>query len=215
MTETTDSKTNEQPVRRRSVFIVETTAAGIAVQTALLTEDGKLLSAPAIFPDVEYAFAQVDELKRLISAHFSQAARLGAQVAAQQAAQAQTSETETAQEESLEGTPQQSQNALQQDTTPPHEAGAGRKTFENLKKFVYSGLSQVSKIAQPSSTASPSPENTPNIETSATPTEVAATSLTGTQSASSTGSGTTSGDHMSARKPRAGGKKIKSDPSVS
>ena len=82
--EATNTESSEQVIKGRSVFLVETTPAGIAVQTALLTEEGKLLNAPAIFPDVEYAFTQVDELKRLISAHFSQAARLGAQVAAQQ-----------------------------------------------------------------------------------------------------------------------------------
>ena len=85
---------SEQAIKGRSVFLVETTPAGIAVQTALLTEDGKLLNAPAIFPDVEYAFTQVDELKSLISAHFSQAARLGAQVASQQA-QANAAATNT------------------------------------------------------------------------------------------------------------------------
>lgn len=81
--EATNSELPEQVIKGRSVFLVETTQAGIAVQTALLMEDGKLMNAPAIFPDVEYAFTQVDELKRLISAHFSQAARFGAQVAAQ------------------------------------------------------------------------------------------------------------------------------------
>lgn len=83
--EASNTAPSEQAIKGRSVFLVETTPAGIAVQTALLTEDGKLLNAPAIFPDVEYAFTQVDELKSLISAHFSQAARLGAQVASQQA----------------------------------------------------------------------------------------------------------------------------------
>ena len=65
--EATNTAPTEQVVKGRSVFLVETTPAGIAVQTALLTEDGKLLNAPAIFPDVEYAFTQVDELKSLIS----------------------------------------------------------------------------------------------------------------------------------------------------
>ena len=43
----------------------------------------------------------------------------------------------------------------------------GKKALNNIKKFVYSGLAQVSKIAQPSSTATPAPENTPHIETTA------------------------------------------------
>lgn len=74
----------DQQVKGRSVFVVETTPAGIAVQTALLTDDGKVLQMPAIFPDVQYAFAQIDELKRLVSQHFSQAAKVGGQVLAQQ-----------------------------------------------------------------------------------------------------------------------------------
>lgn len=39
---------------------------------------------PAIFPDVKYAFDQIDELKRLVSQHFSQAAQIGAQAMANQ-----------------------------------------------------------------------------------------------------------------------------------
>lgn len=78
----------------RSVFLVETTAAGISVQTALLTTDNQLLRAPAVFPDIEYAFSHIDELKRLVSRHFSEAARVGAQVvAAQQASQLKASST--------------------------------------------------------------------------------------------------------------------------
>lgn len=72
-----------EPVKGRSVFLVETTPAGVAVQTALMTDAGKLLTMPAIFPDVQYAFDQIDELKRLVSQHFSQAAQVGAQVMAQ------------------------------------------------------------------------------------------------------------------------------------
>lgn len=184
----------EQTIKGRSVFLVETTPAGIAVQTALLTEDGKLLNAPAIFPDVEYAFTQVDELKRLISAHFSQAARLGAQVAAQQAQAAAANaapaaETAVANTEEEPTEPEPAQTIAHEE-----EAGTGRKTLESLKKFVYSGLSQVSKIAQPSSTATPAPENTPHVETtadlSAADQDAAAPSAP-------------------AKKPRSGGKKAK------
>lgn len=72
-----------QEVKGRSVFIVETTPAGIAVQTALLTDNGQVLQMPAIFPDVQYAFAQIDELKNLVSRHFSHAAQVGAHVLAE------------------------------------------------------------------------------------------------------------------------------------
>jgi hypothetical protein len=79
-----DESAKQEQVKGRSVFLVETTPAGVAVQTALLTDDGKLLNMPAIFPDVQYAFEQIDELKRLVSQHFSQAAQLGAQMMAQE-----------------------------------------------------------------------------------------------------------------------------------
>lgn len=72
------------PVSGRSVFVVNTTPAGISVQTALLTEDNNLMNMPAVFPDVDYALAQIDELRRLVSQHFSQAAQLGGQVLASQ-----------------------------------------------------------------------------------------------------------------------------------
>lgn len=79
-----DTLLSQSQIKGRSVFLVETTSAGIAIQTALLTHDGKLLNMPAVFPDVQYAFDQIDELKRLVSQHFSQAAQLGAQVLSQQ-----------------------------------------------------------------------------------------------------------------------------------
>ena len=79
------------PVSGRSVFVVNTTPAGISVQTALLTEDNNLMNMPAVFPDVDYALAQIDELRRLVSQHFSQAAQLGGQVLANQQ-QAESSE---------------------------------------------------------------------------------------------------------------------------
>lgn len=76
---------NNDTLQGRSVFLVETTASGIAVQTSFMTEDGRFIQMPAIFPDVQYAFAQIDELKNLVAQHFSQAAQIGAQVMAQQA----------------------------------------------------------------------------------------------------------------------------------
>lgn len=80
-------------VTGRSVFLVETTANGIAVQTSFLTEQGQMLQMPAIFPNLDYALNQIDELRRLVSQHFAQAAQVGAQVIAAQAAQAARAET--------------------------------------------------------------------------------------------------------------------------
>lgn len=72
-------------VTGRAVFAVETTAAGVVVRTAFLTEDNKLLNMPAVFPDLVYAMNVIDDLKRQVMQHFSQAAQVGAQVIANQA----------------------------------------------------------------------------------------------------------------------------------
>ncbi|HEY7804816.1 MAG TPA: hypothetical protein VIC30_10350 [Orrella sp.] len=69
----------------RAVFAVETTAAGVVVRTAFLTEDQRLLDMPAIFPDMVYALNVIDDLRRQVMQHFSQAAQVGAQVIANQA----------------------------------------------------------------------------------------------------------------------------------
>ena len=80
------------PVSGRSLFAVETTVAGVAVQTVFLTDDQRLLHAPAVFPDIGYALAQIDELRAMVMQHFTRAAQVGAQVLAAQAqAAAQTS----------------------------------------------------------------------------------------------------------------------------
>lgn len=77
---------SKETVRGRSIFLVETTTSGIAVQTSFLTEDGKLLQLPAIFPDAQYALTQIDELRNLVLQHFSKAAQVGAQVMAKKEA---------------------------------------------------------------------------------------------------------------------------------
>ena len=85
-----DSATpTETAIQGRSVFIVETTAQGVAVQTAFAAADGRMLQLPAMFPDVDYAYAQIDDLRRLVGQHFAQAAQVGAQIIAAQIAQQQ------------------------------------------------------------------------------------------------------------------------------
>lgn len=79
-------------VTGRSIFIVETIPAGISVQTSFMTEDGKFLQMPAVFPDAQYAIAQIDELRNLVLQHFTQAAQVGAQVIAAQTKQATEAE---------------------------------------------------------------------------------------------------------------------------
>jgi len=63
----------------RSIFIIETTGKGILVQTSFEAEDGRLLEMPAIFPNIEYALAQIDEMRRLVVSKFSEAATIGIQ----------------------------------------------------------------------------------------------------------------------------------------
>ena len=78
---------DNQQVQGRSVFAVETTALGVAVRTVFLANDGRMAFIPVVFPTLDYALEQIDEMRRLVQAHFAQAAQVGAQVIAAQAAQ--------------------------------------------------------------------------------------------------------------------------------
>lgn len=80
----TDAAAPTENVTGRGVFVVETVPVGVAIRTAFLTEDGRLLESPTVFPDVHYAFAQIDELKQMVAQRFAEAAQIGAQVIAQQ-----------------------------------------------------------------------------------------------------------------------------------
>ena len=70
-----------------SVFYIETIAAGIAVQTALLTEDQASHIMPAVFPTLQIALQQIDQLRAHIINHFENAAQVGAKVIADNATQ--------------------------------------------------------------------------------------------------------------------------------
>jgi hypothetical protein len=78
---------NQETLHGRSVFAVEMTAAGLSVRTVFLTDQNQLIELPAMFPDVHYALAQIDELRRMVMERFAQAAHIGAQVIAAQAAE--------------------------------------------------------------------------------------------------------------------------------
>ncbi len=65
---------NEQLIRGRSIFIVEATPKGILVQTSFEALDGRLLEMPAIFPNIEYAFTQIDAMRRLVEVKFAEEA---------------------------------------------------------------------------------------------------------------------------------------------
>jgi len=71
-------------IQGRGAFIVEMTAAGVAVSATVVTEDGKALAMPAIFPNLGYALSQIDEMRALVIRHFEQASQIGVQVIAQQ-----------------------------------------------------------------------------------------------------------------------------------
>ena len=83
-TAVSDAAQPTENVTGRGVFVVETVPVGVAVRTAFLTEDGRLLESPTVFPDLMYALAQIDELKQLVTQRFAEAAQIGAQVIAQQ-----------------------------------------------------------------------------------------------------------------------------------
>lgn len=86
--QTAEANTQDN-VQGRGAFIVEMTAAGVAVAATVVTEDGRALAMPAIFPNLTYALSQIDEMRALVIRHFEQASQIGAQVIAQQLAQQQ------------------------------------------------------------------------------------------------------------------------------
>lgn len=85
--EPSPATTVQDTLRGRSLFALEMTASGLAVRTVFLTEQNQLVEMPAIFPDVHYALAQIDELRRMVMERFAEAAHIGAQVIAAQAAE--------------------------------------------------------------------------------------------------------------------------------
>ena len=86
-TETNPMAPAQDNVQGRGAFIVEITGAGVAVASTVVTEDGRALAMPAIFPNLGYALSQIDEMRALVIRHFEQASQIGAQVIAQQLAQ--------------------------------------------------------------------------------------------------------------------------------
>ena len=86
----------DQPVTGRSVFLIETVAAGVSVRTAFLSEQEQLLQMPAVFPNLSYALDQIEQLKKRVIEHFEQAAQVGAQVISEHARQPATREEQPA-----------------------------------------------------------------------------------------------------------------------
>lgn len=61
----------QQPISGRAVFAVSRVDVGVAVHTAFLAEDGRLLQMPAVFPNLEYGLQQVDEMRQMLIQQFS------------------------------------------------------------------------------------------------------------------------------------------------
>ncbi len=78
----------DQQLKGRSIFLIETVPVGVSVRTAFLTEDEKILQMPGLFPNLAYALDQVDQLRAALIRHFEQAAQVGVQVIAEQARRA-------------------------------------------------------------------------------------------------------------------------------
>lgn len=61
----------QDPISGRAVFAVSRVDVGVAVHTAFLVEDGRLLQMPAVFPNLEYGLQQVDEMRQMLINQFS------------------------------------------------------------------------------------------------------------------------------------------------
>lgn len=85
LTQAAASTQDAPPITGRGVFVVQVVNGGVGVRSAMLIDGDRLLEMPAIFPDVHYAMAQIDELKVLVARHFAEAAQLGTQLLAAQA----------------------------------------------------------------------------------------------------------------------------------
>lgn len=98
------AQTEDQQLKGRSIFLIETVPVGVSVRTAFMTEDEQLLQMPSLFPDLAYALDQIDQLRAGVIRHFDQAAQVGAQVIAEQARLAAVSNVANAEKtESISG----------------------------------------------------------------------------------------------------------------
>lgn len=75
-----------ESISGRAVFAVEMSPAGLVVRTVFLTQQNQLLEMPAVFPNLQYALAQIDDLRQIVIDRFNQAAQVGIQVMASQVA---------------------------------------------------------------------------------------------------------------------------------
>jgi len=148
MTEQTNSQNLGNPpaadvnqgenISGRGVFVIETVAAGVAVRTAFLAEDGRLIDIPAVFPDLMYAMAQIDELRQHVARRFAEAAQIGSQVIAQQIemnrVQAQAQGTVTAPEPEQSKPKQVQTSSLNQGSTQATAAQSAQDAYKDSSK---------------------------------------------------------------------------------
>lgn len=62
----------DRPVTGRSVFAVRTLGNAVSVESAFVEESGNVLRLPAVFPNRQYAMAQIDELRQIVNDHFDE-----------------------------------------------------------------------------------------------------------------------------------------------
>jgi len=76
-----DTSPEQQSIKGQSAFHVELSPVGVVVRTVFVGENDSLHAAPAaVFANLEMALQQLDEMKRLVIRHFSEAAFVGLQV---------------------------------------------------------------------------------------------------------------------------------------
>ena len=62
----------QDEIHGESVFAVEIVPQGVQVKTVFLTQQGEVLNHPAVFPNEEYAYQQIDALKQVVAEKFAQ-----------------------------------------------------------------------------------------------------------------------------------------------
>ena len=67
----------DRPVTGRGVFAVRTLGTAVSVEAAFLEENGNVLRLPAVFPNRQYALAQLEELWQLVNQHFEDIEQAG------------------------------------------------------------------------------------------------------------------------------------------
>ena len=65
---------DQQPVSGRAVFAVSRVDLGGRGIIKKKAEDGRLLQMPAVFPNLEYALQQVDEMRQMVINQFATSA---------------------------------------------------------------------------------------------------------------------------------------------